>query len=137
MSDARRYLRGHARPYRAALPVDIVSPAPLASWPEPFQAGGHEGRESQSLASEHLPPGPACTTLSYMAGTITIRVDAETERMLKRVVKLSGRTRSEITREALRRQLSLDLFEQLRRRVAPFAEARGLLTDEDVFKALS
>jgi predicted transcriptional regulator len=72
-----------------------------------------------------------------MAGTITIRVDAETERMLKRVVKLSGRTRSEITREALRRQLSLDLFEQLRRRVAPFAEARGLLTDEDVFKALS
>ncbi len=72
-----------------------------------------------------------------MAGTITIRVDAETERMLKRVVKLSGRTRSEITREALRRQLSLDLFEQLRRRVAPFAEARALLTDEDVFKALS
>jgi predicted transcriptional regulator len=72
-----------------------------------------------------------------MAGTITIRVDAETERMLKRVVKLSGRTRSEITREALRRQLRLDLFEQLRRRVAPFAEAQGLLTDEDVFKALS
>jgi predicted transcriptional regulator len=72
-----------------------------------------------------------------MAGTITIRVDTETERMLKRVVKLSGRTRSEITREALRRQLSLDLFEHLRRRVAPFAEARGLLTDEDAFKALS
>ncbi len=72
-----------------------------------------------------------------MAGTITIRVDTETERMLKRVVKLSGRTRSEITREALRRHLNLELFEQLRRRVAPFAEARGLLTDEDVFKALS
>ena len=79
----------------------------------------------------------ACTTVSYMAGTITIRVDAETERMLDRVVKLSGRTRSEITREALRRQLSLELFEQLRRRVVPFAEAQGLLTDEDVFKALS
>ncbi len=72
-----------------------------------------------------------------MAGTITIRVDAETERMLQRVVRLSGRTRSEISRAALRRELSLDLFEQLRRRVAPFAEAKGLLTDEDVFKALS
>lgn len=84
-----------------------------------------------------LPATPSCTTVSYMAGTITIRVDAKTERMLKRVVKLSGRTRSEITREALRRQLSLDLFEQLRRRVAPLAEAQGLLTDEDVFKALS
>jgi len=84
-----------------------------------------------------LPVRPPCTTVSYMAGTITIRVDKRTERMLKRVVRLSGRTRSEITREALRRQLSLDLFEQLRRRVAPFAEAQGLLTDEDVFKALS
>lgn len=72
-----------------------------------------------------------------MAGTISIRVDAETERMLKKVVKLSGRTRSEITREALRRQLSLDLFAHFRQRVAPFAEARGLLTDEDVFKTLS
>ena len=75
--------------------------------------------------------------MSYMAGTITVRVDPETERMLKKVVKLTGRTRSEITREALRRQLSLQLFEQLRQRVAPFAEAQGLLTDEDVFQALS
>jgi predicted transcriptional regulator len=75
--------------------------------------------------------------MSYMKGTITVRVDKDTERMLNRVVKLSGRTRSEIARTALRRQLSLELFEQLRRRVAPFAEARGLLTDEDVFTALS
>ncbi len=58
-----------------------------------------------------LPRRPSCTPVSNMAGTITIRVDAEPERMLKRVVKLSRRTRSEITREALRRQLSLDLFE--------------------------
>jgi predicted transcriptional regulator len=72
-----------------------------------------------------------------MGGTITIRVDAETGRMLKMVVRLSGRTRSEIAREALRRQLSLGLLEQLRRRVASFAEARGWLTDEDVFKTLS
>ena len=72
-----------------------------------------------------------------MKGTLTIRVDGELERLLTRVVKLSGRTRSDIAREALRRQLSLALFEQLRRRVAPFAEARGLLTDEDVFKLVS
>jgi predicted transcriptional regulator len=72
-----------------------------------------------------------------MAGTITIRLGAETERMLKRVARLTGRTRSEIAREALRRQLSLDFFAQLRRRVMPFAEAQGLLTDRDVFRALS
>ena len=75
--------------------------------------------------------------MSYMKGTITIRIDRNTERMLNRVAKLSGRTRSEITREALRRQLSLEFFERLRQRAMPFAEARGLLTDEDAFKAIS
>lgn len=49
----------------------------------------------------------------------------------------SGRTRSEIVREALRRQLSLLRFEQLRERVLPFAEAAGYLTDEDVFREVS
>jgi hypothetical protein len=37
----------------------------------------------------------------------------------------------------LRRQLAIDVFDQVRRRVAPFAEAQGLLTDEDVFKIVS
>jgi hypothetical protein len=40
-------------------------------------------------------------------------------------------------REALRRQLSLLRFEQLRERVLPFAEAAGYLTDEDVFREVS
>jgi predicted transcriptional regulator len=71
------------------------------------------------------------------SSTITIRLDQQTQDMLKRVARLSGRTRSEITRDALRRQLSLELFERLRERVAPFAEAQGLLTDEDVFTAVS
>jgi hypothetical protein len=29
------------------------------------------------------------------------------------------------------------LFDQMRRQVAPFAEAQGMLTDEDVFKVVS
>ena len=45
--------------------------------------------------------------------------------------------RSEIAREALRRQLRISQFEALRRRVMPFAEARGYLTDEDVFRDVS
>ena len=64
--------------------------------------------------------------------TITIRLDADLRRRLDRICKGSGRTRSDVIREALRRQLSLIQFEQLRRRVMPFAEARGYLTDEDV-----
>jgi Arc/MetJ-type ribon-helix-helix transcriptional regulator len=64
-------------------------------------------------------------------------LDKDVGRLLVRVVKLSGRRQSDVIREALRRQLTLELFEQTRRRVAPFAEAQGLLTDEDVFKLVS
>jgi len=69
--------------------------------------------------------------------TLTIRLDAVTERQLRRFVKLSGRTRSDIARDALKRQMAVLQFEDARRRVMPFAEARGLLTDEDIFKAIS
>ena len=40
-------------------------------------------------------------------------------------------------REALRRQLRISQFETLRQRLMPFAEARGYLTDEDVFAEVS
>lgn len=51
--------------------------------------------------------------------------------------KRTGLSRSEIVREAVRRQLSLVLFQDLRRRIMPLAEARGYLTDEDVFRDIS
>lgn len=72
-----------------------------------------------------------------MKGAVTVRLDRDVERLLARVVKASGRSQSQVIRDALRRQLAIDLLDQLRQRVAPFAEARGLLTDEDVFKLVS
>ena len=63
------------------------------------------------------------------SSAVTIRLEPELQKLLDRVCKQSGRTRSDILREALKRQLSLVRFEQLRRRVLPFAEARGYLTD--------
>jgi predicted transcriptional regulator len=78
-----------------------------------------------------------CTTMSYMKDTLTIRLDARTRRLLARVARLSKRTQSQVAREALRRQLAIELFDRLRERALPFAEARGLLTDEDAFKAIS
>ena len=72
-----------------------------------------------------------------MKSVITIRLDKGLERTLSEVCRRSGRTRSEVVREALKRQLTLARFEQLRKKVLPFAEARGLLTDEDVFKSVS
>jgi predicted transcriptional regulator len=44
---------------------------------------------------------------------------------------------SDIVRESLRRYIAIEKFRAVRRKILPFAEAQGLLTDEDVFKALS
>ncbi len=72
-----------------------------------------------------------------MKNTITIRLDPQLEKLLDRLCKQTGRTRSDLVRDALRRQLSLLRFENLRRKALPFAEARGYLTDEDVTRDLS
>ena len=68
---------------------------------------------------------------------LTIRLEPELNRQLDRMAKQSGRSRSEITRDALRRQLAVLQFEEARKQVLPFAEARGYLTDEDVFREVS
>ncbi|MFN2400070.1 MAG: ribbon-helix-helix protein, CopG family [Gemmatimonadaceae bacterium] len=68
---------------------------------------------------------------------ITIRLDRELARRLAKLSRRLGRSRSDIVRDALRRQLVLLQFEELRARVAPFAEAQGYLTDEDVARDVS
>jgi len=74
----------------------------------------------------------------YMkTATLTIRLDKELEELLSKASKRTGKNRSEIAREALRRQIRLENFEELRRRTMPFAEARGYLTDEDIFSKVS
>ena len=69
--------------------------------------------------------------------TITIRLDDDLSILLSKAASQAGKNRSEIAREALRRQLRISQFESLRRRMMPFAEARGYLTDEDVFRDVS
>jgi predicted transcriptional regulator len=69
--------------------------------------------------------------------TLTIRLDKDLDRLLTKTARQSGRNRSEIAREALRRQLRISQFEALRKKIMPFAEARGYLTDEDVFREIS
>ncbi len=79
-----------------------------------------------------------CVTMSYMkTSTITIRLDNALGRELDQACARTGRTRSELARDALRRQLALLRFERLRKRTLPLAEAQGYLTDEDVFRDVS
>jgi predicted transcriptional regulator len=69
--------------------------------------------------------------------TLTIRLDEDLDKLLTKASQQSGRNRSEVARDALRRQLRISQFEALRRKIMPFAEARGYLTDEDVFRDVS
>lgn len=65
---------------------------------------------------------------------VTFRIDERTERLLERLCKHSGRGRSDLLREALQRQFAIMRFEGLRRTTAPLAEARGWLTDDELFR---
>ena len=69
--------------------------------------------------------------------TLTIRLDEDLDILLTKASRQSGRKRSEVAREALRRQLRVSQFEAIRKKIMPFAEARGYLTDEDVFRDVS
>jgi len=69
--------------------------------------------------------------------TLTIRLDKDLDELLTKASRHSGKSRSEIAREALKRQLRISQFEALRKRIMPFAEARGFLTDEDLFHRIS
>lgn len=101
-------------------------------------AGGAPRRASFVNEKTLSREGGKCITMSYMkSSAVTIRLDPDLEALLDRVCAATGRSRSEVVREALRRQLSLELFDEARRKVLPFAEASGILTDEDVFDIVS
>ena len=72
-----------------------------------------------------------------MKDTITIRLPEKLQKELEKAVKEEKTSKSEIIRDAVSRYLAVKRFQQLRKKVLPFAEAQGLLTDEDIFKAIS
>ena len=67
---------------------------------------------------------------------MTIRLPEELRKVLDHIAKEERVPVSDLVRESIRRYASVYRFRQLRRRVLPFAEAQGLLTDDDVFKSL-
>lgn len=68
---------------------------------------------------------------------LTLRLPPELDQWLERVAKSSGRSKSEIAREALRRQLSLEVLRDVRGELVPAAGAQGIASDEDVFGLIS
>lgn len=69
--------------------------------------------------------------------TLTIRLDEELAAQLDEMTRRTRRSRSELVREMLRRQIRLDELNELRTQLRPYAERAGYLTDEDFFRDFS
>ena len=69
--------------------------------------------------------------------TLTIRLPDDLRDDLKKISREQSKPVSDVVRESIRRYVALERFRALRRKVLPFAEAQGFLTDDDVFKAIS
>jgi len=69
--------------------------------------------------------------------TLTIRIPDELRADLQEISSRQNVPVSDLVRESIRRYVAIERFRSLRRRTLPFAEAQGLLTDEDVFRAIS
>jgi len=72
-----------------------------------------------------------------MKQTMTIRISDELREELQEISKAEGKPVSDLVRESLQRYIAIYRFRKLRNMVLPFAEAQGILTDEDVYKLIS
>jgi predicted transcriptional regulator len=68
--------------------------------------------------------------------TLTLRVPKDLERALGRQSANLGISKSDLAREALRRYLRVAELRSMRARFVARAQAAGINTDEDVFRAL-
>lgn len=75
--------------------------------------------------------------MSYMRKTLTVSLPEDLNRELSSMVKRKGISRSQVVQEALRRQIALERFRDLRDRLVPKGGQAGFHTDEEVFKAIS
>ena len=71
-----------------------------------------------------------------MNKSLNIRIPNDIRAQLSALSREEKKPLSDLVRECLREFLVVRRFRRLRGKVLPFAEAQGLLTDEDVFKSL-
>ena len=72
-----------------------------------------------------------------MSQTMTVRIPDDLRKDLKEISRGEGKPVSDLVRESLKKYVLLYRFRKLREMVLPFAEAQGILTDEDVNKLIS
>lgn len=72
-----------------------------------------------------------------MRESVTISLPADLKKKLDLETKRGHVNRSDVVRNALRQYFALQDFRALREKAVAEAEARGIFTDEDVFKEIS
>ena len=71
-----------------------------------------------------------------MRESISISLPEDLKAELDEAVRVEGVSRSDVVREAVREYLFIRRFRALRQELIPYAEAAGVFTDEDVFRAV-
>ena len=69
--------------------------------------------------------------------TLTLRLDEQLERELNLLAESEQRSKSDLVRELLRRQIALQRFAKARATLKRRGAAAGVLTDDDVFDLVS
>lgn len=72
-----------------------------------------------------------------MNQAITVRIPDDMRKELEELSKSEHKPVSDVIRESLRKYIAIHKFRKIRNMVLPFAEAQGILTDEDIFKEIS
>jgi predicted transcriptional regulator len=72
-----------------------------------------------------------------METTLTVRLSERESAALKKLSKATGKSRSEIVREAIRNETFRARLTELRARLVPRARAAGWLTEDDIFRDVS
>ncbi len=72
-----------------------------------------------------------------MKQTLAVRIPDDLRKELQEISKAEAKPISDLVRESIQRYVAIYRFRKLRNTILPFAEAQGILTDEDVFSAIS
>jgi predicted transcriptional regulator len=72
-----------------------------------------------------------------MKQAVTVRIPDDLRKELEQISNAEAKPISDLVRESIQKYVAIYNFRRLRNTILPFAEAQGILTDEDVFKSIS
>ncbi len=72
-----------------------------------------------------------------MSAVLTVRLNDEEALALDQLVRATGKTRSDLVRDALRAQALRETLRLLQQDLGPQARAAGWLTEEDILRDVS